>query len=203
METRTKKARTALATPLPRIYGKATFAQRSKRTRKTEKDAKFLRELKKVNKEVDPEEVKYRVKEYHAVKKLLQKIFTGAEKMTCRDGTQQCKPTEKKKGPYLVSPKTVKQLATIIKLTPFDGATRGKRALNMVKTRVQADEARRKLIANIAAGKTNITNEKTKNFSITETNVEKRLKRVEKARLAAQQRAKKFNEILNTGSLSA
>lgn len=191
-----------------KTYGKARFVSRTKTDAEKliEKEAKFKRELQKAHLNVPRNEVKYRVREYQTVKKMLQKIFTGAGKMTCPDGTQNCSIQKKRKGPYLVSEGTVQKLAKIIKATPYDGATRGKRALSMVKERVEADEQRRKLIAQVAAGKLTLSalTRGSKSFSrmITPMNVEKRKKRVNRAKAAAETKrvkqrdaSKKINEI--------
>lgn len=198
-----------------KTYGKARFVSRTKTSaeKRNEKEAKFIRELQKAHPNVSKTEVIYRVREYQTVKKMLQKIFTGAGKMTCPDGTQNCSIQKKRKGPYLVSEGTVQKLATIIKATPYDGATRGKRALSMVKKRVEADEQRRKLIAQVADAKLTLsalTRGSKQPFSrkITEMNVEKRKKRVNRAKAAAKTKraeqrktsaakTKQMNDLLN------
>ena len=193
--------------PPTKTYGKARFVSRTKSSKEKakEKQAKFDRELEKAHPKVPETEVRYRVQEYQTVKKMLQKIFTGAGKMTCPDGTQNCSIKNKRKGPYLVSEGTVRKLATIIKATPYDGATRGKRALEMVKTRVQANEARRKLIARVADGSLTLSaltyGSKPFSRAITQMNVEKRDQRVRKAKAAAEKRMKKLAALVNDNSI--
>lgn len=197
MKTR-RGARAALPPPQAKMsmntnrhYGFATFKEKNATFRGGEKNTKLQRELAMVNRnKVSNDEVKYRIDTLKSLKKLIQKIVTGAEAKRCPPGKPNC--DVKIKGPYLVSKKTVQKLATIIRATPYDGATRGKTALDLVRNRVSAYQKRRNLIANVAADKLtlsravpNTSNKNPFSRAITSNNVERRKKRMIRAARAA------------------
>jgi hypothetical protein len=126
-------------------------------------------------------EVEDRIKLLRSLKKMIQKVVTGAQPKRCPSGRTTCAEKEKVKGPYLVSLSTVRKLAEIIRLTPYDGPTRGQRMLKLKQERVDANAVRRGLIANVYAKEKKLSDVKNINkpFSmlITSLDVEKFTKR--------------------------
>jgi hypothetical protein len=94
-------------------------------------------------------EVPIRISLLRGLKKMIQKIVTGAEAKTCPLNKNTGKPRTKctveemVKGPYLVSLSSVRLLADIIKLTPHDGSG-GKRKKNLVQYRDNFLELKKK-----------------------------------------------------------
>ena len=140
-------------TAKPKTYGRAIFQHKAKGTRKHEATAKENREKKMVASPFRAE-VPIRIKLLRGLKKMIQKIVTGAEAKTCPLNKNTGKPRTKcaveemVKGPYLVSLSSVQLLADIIKLTPHDGSG-GKRKNKLVEKRekfVELKQKRKQLI---------------------------------------------------------
>jgi len=140
-------------TAKPKTYGRAIFQHKSKGTRNGEGTAKENREKKMVASPFRAE-VPTRIRLLRGLKKMIQKIVTGAKAKTCPLNKSTGKPRTKcavgdmVKGPYLVSLSSVQLLADIIKLTPHDGSG-GKRENKLVKKRekfVELKQKRKQLI---------------------------------------------------------
>uniref|UniRef100_A0A6C0J366 Uncharacterized protein n=1 Tax=viral metagenome TaxID=1070528 RepID=A0A6C0J366_9ZZZZ len=162
------------------VYGQAIFQDKTGAIRTGEKNAKFKREFAMVESPFK-HEVKVRINLLGSLKKMIQKIVTGAQPKRCPSGRTTCAEKEKVKGPYLVSLSTVAKLAEIMRLTPYDGPTRGQRMLKRKKERVDANAVRRGLIANVYTGRKTLSDVKSirKPFSrlITDLDVQKFRKR--------------------------
>lgn len=180
---KSKKTPAAKSTAKPQKkenYGLAKFFDKTGTNRTGEKTAKENRERRLVESPFKVE-VPERIKLLKSLKKMIQKIVTGAEAKRCPSGRTTCAEKDKVKGPYLVSLSTVKKLAEIIRLTPYDGPTRGQRMLKLKKERVEANATRRKLIAKIVAKNMSLSDVKSlrEPFSmlITGLDVDKLVKR--------------------------
>lgn len=115
-----KLKKTPAASKKRESYGQAKFFDKAGTNRKGEALAKVKREEGKVESPFKVE-VPERIKLLKGLKKMIQKIVTGAEAKRCPKNNPECTSEQMVKGPYLVSLATVKKLADIIKLTPHDG----------------------------------------------------------------------------------
>jgi hypothetical protein len=147
-----KSKKTPAAPKKRESYGQAKFFDKTGTIRTNEATAKVNREKKMVESPFK-EEVPDRIKLLKGLKKMIQKIVTGAEAKRCPKKNPGCTGKEMVKGPYLVSLATVKQLADIIKLTPHDGH-RGQRMKALkdhraayLQLKTQRKQLVRKLIA--------------------------------------------------------
>lgn len=155
VELSKKPKRISVAKPVAkpqqnRTYGLATFLDKTGKNRKNEARAKVKREEKMVESPFK-QEVSIRIELLKRLKKMIQKIVTGAEAKRCPGGASKCAESKKVKGPYLVSLATVQKLANIIKLTPYDGH-RGKRVQKLKQHRsdfLEFRDERRKLVRNL------------------------------------------------------
>ena len=154
---KSKKTPAAKAAPKKReSYGQAKFFDKAGTNRTKEATAKVIREKKMVESPFK-EEVPDRIKLLKGLKKMIQKIVTGAEAKRCPKKNPRCTGEEMVKGPYLVSLATVKQLADIIKLTPHDGP-RGQRMKALKDHRaayLDLKTQRKQLVINLIAKNVN------------------------------------------------
>lgn len=131
-------------------YGRAKFLDKTDTNRTGEKTAKETRERRLVESPFKVE-VPERIKLLKSLKKMIQKIVTGAEVKRCPKNNPKCTKEEMVKGPYLVSLSSVQQLAEIIKLTPHDGP-RGKRMQKLQGHRAaffELQNKRKQLVRNL------------------------------------------------------
>lgn len=153
--TKSKSKKTPVA-KADKKYGQAIFQHKSRGTRKGEALAKVKREEGMVESPFKVE-VPERIKLLKGLKKMIQKIVTGAEAKRCPKNKPGCTAEEMVKGPYLVSLATVKKLAEIIKLTPYDGP-RGKRMKKLNDERaayLQLKKDRKQLVRSLIARNVN------------------------------------------------
>lgn len=197
-KTPAAKSKKTPAAPKKRVsYGQAKFFEKTTAMRKNEASAKKRRELEMVESPFKAE-VPDRIKLLKGLKKMIQKIVTGAEAKRCPKKNPGCTNSEMVKGPYLVSLATVQKLEKIIRLTPHDGPIRGKRMLKLKQERVDANAVRRGMIAKIVAERLTLNEAVAKNnpFSkmIQQKDVSAFKKRKSAAARAAVTRTKKQEE---------